>query len=109
MAVWTTDEVGGRVLGRIVEIGSTPVPPTHMVVHLILSDRRTVDISPGHRLSDGRAVGNLRPGDLVDGAMVVSAGLQAYGGGATFDLLPSGPTGVYWANGIRLASTLTRP
>ena len=109
MAVWTTDGTGQRVIGRVIAVGSTPVPTTHQVVHLVLSDGRTVDVSPGHRLPDGRRLGDLRPGDPVDGATVVSAALDVYDGGATFDLLPSGPTGTYWANGIRLASTLADP
>jgi len=106
MAVWTTDGDGRRVSGTVAEVGSTPVPPTHAVVHLVLSDGRTVDVSPGHRLPDGRRLGDLRAGDGVDGATVASAALEPYAGGATFDLLPSGPTGTYWANGILLASTL---
>jgi hypothetical protein len=106
MAVWTTDEAGHRVVGRVLMVGSTPAPTTHVVVHLVLSDGRTADISPGHPLPDGRRLGDLRPGDPVDGATVVSAALEAYDGGATFDLLPSGRTTTYWANGILLASTL---
>ena len=106
MAVWTTDRVGRRVAGRVAEVGSTPVPPTHQIVHLVLSDGRTVDVSPGHPLPDGRRLGDLHPGDAVDGAIVVSAGLEPYAGRATFDLLPSGPTGTYWANGVLLESTL---
>ena len=106
MAVWTTDDRGNRVIGVLLAVGSTPVPPTHRVVHLVLADGRTVDVSPGHRLPDGRRLGDLRPGDRVDGSVVAGAALVAYGGGATFDLLPSGGTGTYWANGIRLASTL---
>jgi hypothetical protein len=106
IGVWTTDGSGRRVLGRIGSVGRTPVPATHQVVHLVLSDGRRVDVSPGHRLPDGRRLGDLRSGDAVDGAAVISAALVAYGGGATFDLLPSGSTGTYWANGILLASTL---
>ena len=106
MPVWTSDREGRRMVGLVIETGSTPVPPTHEVVHLALSDGRAVDASPGHPLPDGRRLGDLRAGDLVDGAIVVSANLGSYGGGATFDLLPSGPTGTYWANGIHLASTL---
>ena len=106
MTVWTTDEAGIRVAGRVMAVGSTPVPRTHQVVHLVLSDGRTVDVSPGHPLPDGRRLGDLRPGDPVDGATVISAVLEAYDGGATFDVLPSGPTGTYRANDILLASTL---
>ena len=106
MTVWTTDELGRRVVGRVLTVGSTPVPTTHRVVHLVLSDGGTVDVSPGHPLPDGRLLGDLRPGDEVDGATVASAALVSYDGGATFDLLPSGPTGTYWANGILLGSSL---
>jgi hypothetical protein len=31
-----------------------------------------------------------------------------YGLPFTFDLLPSGPSGLYWANGVLLGSTLRR-
>ena len=106
MTVWTTDVAGQRVVGRLLVVGWTPVPVTHRVVHLVLSDGRTIDVSPGHRLPDGRRLGDLRSGDQVDEATVVSAALEAYDGGATFDLLPSGATRTYWANGILLASTL---
>jgi hypothetical protein len=42
----------------------------------------------------------------VDGARVVSAMLERYDGGVTFDLLPTGPTAVYFADGVPLGSTL---
>ena len=104
--VWTTDGTGTRVALPLVEVGSTPVPSTHRVVHLVLSDGRTVDVSPGHPTAVGRKVGELRPGDLYDGAIVVRADLTPYAGGATFDVLPAGATGAYWANGVLLGSTL---
>ena len=106
MAVWTADSRGRRVAGRVIAVGSTDVPSTHRVVHLVLADGRTLDASPGHPLPDGRRLGDLRPGDLVDGARVVSAVLVPYAGGATFDVLPSGPTGTYWADAILIGSTL---
>jgi hypothetical protein len=106
--VWTQDESGERIARPIADVGSTPVPATHQVVHLVLADGRTVDVSPGHPLADGRLVGDVRAGDVVDGSTVISADLVAYSGGATFDLLPAGPTGLYWANGILIGSTLGR-
>jgi len=104
--VWTQGESGARVAAALVEIGSTPVPATHQVVYLVLSDGRTVDVSPGHPTADGRRVGDLVAGDAYDGAIVASADRVAYSGGATFDILPAGPTGAYWANGVVLGSTL---
>ena len=107
-AVWTLDGFGRRVAGVVVEVGSTPVDIGHQVVELVLRDGRVVRVSPGHPLPDGRPVAALRAGDTYNGSVVESAERIAYDGGRTFDLLPSGPTGVYWANGIELGSTLFR-
>jgi Hint domain len=104
--VWTIDASGRRTSGRVVAIGKVGVPSTHRVVDLVLDDGRHVRASAGHPLSDGRRLGDVRPGDLVDGARVLSARTVRYDGGATFDLLPGGPTGVYWADGLPLGSTL---
>lgn len=107
--VWTLDLTGRRIAGAVLAVASTPVPSTHRVVRLALSDGRTVAASPGHPLADGRTLGSLRAGDRVDGAWVVLAELVPYAGGRTFDLVVSGPTGLYLAgDGIPLASTLAR-
>lgn len=104
--VWTQGADGSRVALPLIEIGSTPVPSTHRVVQLRLSDGRGVDVSPGHPTADGRKVGDLAAGDAYDAATVVSAELVPYAGGATFDVLPAGATGMYWANGVLLGSTI---
>jgi hypothetical protein len=106
MEVWSLDEAGHRIVATVILAGSTPVPPTHRVVSLVLADGRVLHASPGHPLAEGRQLGDLRAGDLVDGTSVVSADLVAYTGGSTFDLLLSGPTGAYFADGIPLGSTL---
>jgi len=104
--VWTLGSAGARVAAPLLEVGTTPVPSTHEVVRLVLSDGRAVSVSPGHPTEDGRRVGDLRAGDALDGATVTSAERLRYGGGATFDVLPAGGTGAYWANGVLLGSTL---
>jgi hypothetical protein len=104
--VWSIDGVGDRFIATVLRIGRTAVPATHEVVRLVLADGRVVRASPRHPLPDGRLVGDLQPGDEVDGAVVVSAALEPYDGGFTFDLLPSGPTGTYLADGVPLGSTL---
>jgi hypothetical protein len=106
MAVWSTDRSGHRVRAVVVRVGRTPVPATHEVVRLVLADGRSVFVSPGHPTPDGAPVGSLRAGDEFEGTTVVSAALVPYAGGFTFDLLPSGPTGTYFANGVLLGSTL---
>jgi hypothetical protein len=90
----------------VIEVGSTPVPPGNVMVHVRLADGREVWASPGHRTADGRPLGALAVGDPIDGSHVTLWELVPYGGDRTYDLLPAGPTGDYWANGILLASTL---
>jgi hypothetical protein len=106
MPVWTTDLSGRRILGVVLRTGRMQSPLGHQVVRVTLADGRTVVASPGHPTADGRAIGALEPGDQLDGSRVVAAVLVDYAG-ATFDLLPSGPTGTYFVNGVLLGSTLS--
>jgi hypothetical protein len=104
--VWTLDSDGVRIAGTVIALGSTPAPVDHHVVRLRLADGRTVTASPGHPLLDGRPLGEIRTGDLIDGSRVIAADLIRYMGADTFDLVASGPTGAYFAGGIPLGSTL---
>jgi hypothetical protein len=104
--VWTLDAAGRRVAGTVIALGSTPAPLGHHVVRLVLADGRSVLASPRHPLADGRPLGDLRPGDLVDGSRVAAADLIPYGGDDTYDLVVSGPTGIYLAGGVPLGTTL---
>jgi len=76
------------------------------VVTVRLADGRTVTASPGHPTANGRPLGDYQVGDSLDGALVIAVESVTYGEGATYDLLPAGTTGLYWANGILLRSTL---
>jgi hypothetical protein len=107
MLVWTVATDGSRVAARVVEVGSMAVPSGHLMVHLRLADGRELLASPGHRTSDGRPLGTLSIGDEVDGSKVTLWELVTYDSSRTYDLLPAGPTGEYWANGIPLSSTLS--
>ena len=78
MVVWTAGADGKRIAAQVLEVGSIVVPAGHQMVHLVLADGRELLASPGHRNAGDR----------------------------TYDLLPAGPTGTYWADGIQLASTL---
>jgi hypothetical protein len=104
--VWTQAGDGSRVAAPVVEVGSMEAPPGHMMVHLVLADRRELLVSPGHKTGDGRAMGSLRTGDQLDGSTITQWELVPYAGERTYDLLPAGASGHYWANGIPLSSTL---
>jgi hypothetical protein len=104
--VWTADRCGGRVPAVVLRATKTLAPPTHSMVHVALSDGRELDASPGHPTADGRTLGDLSVGDSLDGSRVLRAERRPYRRAYTYDLLPSGEKGLYWANGILLASTL---
>jgi hypothetical protein len=104
--VWTRDASGARVAAPVLRLGSTPSAVGHRVVRLVLRDGRTVLASPRHPLADGRALGELEAGAFVDGARIESVELVPYAGESTWDLLPDGDTGIYWADGVPLGSTL---
>lgn len=104
--VWTVSASGERILGTILKTGRVIVPASHRMVHVILSDGRELWVSPGHPTADGRILGDLKAGDVLDGARVTQVKLVPYGQLATYDLLPSGGTGFYWANEILIGSTL---
>jgi hypothetical protein len=107
MTVWTEGVDSGRVAAPVIEVGSAQVPTGHLMVHLTLADGRDLLVSPGHRMGDGRQAGTLNVGDSLDGSVVTLWELVPYSGDRTYDLLPGGQTGRYWANGILMSSTLT--
>jgi len=104
--VWTIDGTGRRVAGSVIALGSTEAPADHHVIHVTLADGRSVTASPGHPLADGRQLGMLRVGDVVDGSPIVALETIPYGGGETFDMVASGATGAYFADGVPLGTTL---
>jgi len=105
-SVWTMNETGERVPGKILKLGSVNVPATHQVIHLVLSDGRELWASRGHPTADGQLLSHVKLNDWMDGARVILVERLPYAGSKTYDLLPSGETGFYWANGILLGSTL---
>jgi hypothetical protein len=106
MPVEKLDAAGNRIEGAIVKISKTLVPVPFLMVKLSLEDGRSITASPGHPSAAGQALGEYKVGDTLDGAKVIIVENVLYNGLATYDILPSGKTGQYWANGILLGSTL---
>ncbi|KKP42418.1 MAG: hypothetical protein UR31_C0015G0018 [Parcubacteria group bacterium GW2011_GWA2_33_14] len=106
MAVWTTDEFGKRIRATVIETSKVLAPSTHQVIHIILDDKRELFASPLHPVGDGRTMQDILLGDLLDGSRVISVKNIPYDKEYTYDILPSGKTGLYWANGILIDSTL---
>ena len=104
--VWTVDQDGERVPLPVIRTSATDVSATYRALSVTLDDGRTVIASPGHPSGEGKPLGDYRVGDWLDGALVASVCLTPYTGTRTYDLLPEGATGLYWAGGILLKSTL---
>jgi hypothetical protein len=107
MIVWTLDATGHRAGSSVLLVSHRAAPLGHEILRLALADGRTVEASPGHPTADGRLLGDLRQGDLLDGSAVTAVQRVSYVGD-TWDLLPAGATGFYWADGVLLGSTLGR-
>jgi hypothetical protein len=105
MIVWTRDASGWRVAAPVIAVIHRQALLGQHMLRLTLSDGRVVEASPDHPTLTGRRVGDLTPGDPLDGSRVTTIEERPYAG-ATWDLLPAGSTGTYWANGVLLASTL---
>jgi hypothetical protein len=103
--IWTLDAAGRRVEGHVVHAGSTPIVGGHTLVQVTLADGRVVAASAGHPDLDGRALAELERGAALSGSTIVAIEPVPYTGARTYDVLPSGPTGAYWAEGVVLQSS----
>jgi hypothetical protein len=106
MPVWTADASGTRVAATVLRTARRAVAVGHPMIRITLADGRFVAASPGHPTRAGRAFASLNPGARLDGARIVAIDVLASNEPYTYDLLPSGPTGAYWADGVLIGSTL---
>jgi len=106
MTVLTQNSSGQKQTGTILKTGRTLATTNHTMVHVVLADKRELYVSPNHPTADGRLFGELLAGDTLDGSKIKSAEQVPYNGTYTYDILPSGQTGFYWADGILVSSTL---
>jgi hypothetical protein len=108
--VWTLGANGARVAAPLVATTRVPVSRGHVMARVAFDDGREISASPGHPTcgARGRTIDDLTRGARYDGAVVRVESRFDYEGDATYDLLPAGPTGCYWANGVLLGSSLTR-
>jgi hypothetical protein len=80
----------------------------HHVLHITFDNGRTIDMTAGHPLPDGRPLSTLHPGSTLLGGTVISVVSVPYAYDATYDILPASPSGAYFASDVLIGSTLTR-
>jgi hypothetical protein len=105
-SVWSRNLQGERVEAIVEKVESVGAPEHHRVLNLTLEDGRHFTASPGHPDIHGKALETYKIGDLLDGSAITQKSLVNYGEKRTWDLVPSGPTGHYLAEGVWLGSTL---
>src|SRR5207247_8025739 len=103
MTVWSVDRGGHRI--RAVVLRTRRLAARGELLRIHLEDGRSVTVSSRHPTASGRLVGRLGIGDRFAGSQIRAIAAVPYRG-FTFDLLPSGPTGDYVADGVLLGSTL---
>jgi hypothetical protein len=106
--VLTLDETGRRISATVQHVGSTLAGASHRVVRVELTDGRVVTGSPGHPRAGGGTLGDLREGDVLDGARVARVTRIPLDGERTWDILPSGPTGYYVIDGVVLRTSFAQ-
>lgn len=105
--VWTVDSLGYKVQAVIIQKTKKPALKNHKMAHVILKDGRELFVSPGHPTIDNRKIGSLLKGQFLDKYQISSLNIIPYKEKYTYDILPYGDTGGYWANNILIGSTLS--
>jgi hypothetical protein len=102
--VYSIDE-HGIVVVPLLQVNRTEVSD-HTVLSIHLENGRELLISADHPLGDGRLLSDLDVGETLHGASIASVGEVAYGEPATYDILPATTSGIYFAAGLPIGSTL---
>jgi hypothetical protein len=96
----------GRVVPVPIRTTTRVAAHDHSVVRLVIEGGVVLEISAPHPTADGRTIGALRPGDVLDGVRVSSATIVRYEHEFTYDILPDSDSGTYFAGGVLVGSTL---
>jgi len=107
MLVWTQDSHGAREARPVIDTATIAIQGSHDVALIRLEDGRSLTSSLLHPVLGGRLIADLSRGDLYDASPIADVTVLPYAESHTHDILPAGDTGVYWANGIPVGSTLT--
>lgn len=106
--VWTDDGLGKTFPNFVINIRRQLVK-NHRIMSLRLADGRNLSISPSHPTANYRRIDQLSVGDKFARSIVTHIKKLKYQEKYTYDILPGGPTGTYWANNILIGSTLFKP
>lgn len=104
--VWSLDRNGVRVLVPVRRVARVALRGAVPLLAVRLRDGAELVAAGAHPTAAGTRLWDVRPGDLLGAARIESVRLRYLRLEATYDLLPASMTGVYWASGALLGSTL---
>lgn len=104
--IYTLNRNHRRITVPVLKISKTEVSKTHYMIHLTMTDGRHLFASPDHPLAESRKIRQLNIGEKYDNSSIKSIELKKYQNTYTYDILPKGDTGFYWADDILIGSTL---
>jgi hypothetical protein len=103
--VYSVDGAAIRAV-PILRVNRTPVV-NHRVLRVTLENGRSLEMTAGHPLPDGRPLSSLFSGSVLLGGTVLSVLSVPYEHDATYDILPASTSGAYFASGVLIGSTLS--
>jgi len=106
--VYSVDASGRRVTVSVARVARRETPGPHLMLRLALADGRVLVAAGAHPAADGRPLRDLLSGERYDASPILSTDYVESSAPTTFDILPAGASGEYWANGILVGSTLAR-
>lgn len=104
--VWTINKTGKKIISKIIRTIKVAVGSNYRILDIVLEDGRRLLVSPAHPNINGRALSESIKGSYLDRSRVVSVRSIHYKSMNTYDILPGGQTGGYWANGVLIGSTI---
>lgn len=81
----------------------------HEVVRVALANGQVLEVSADHPTADGRNFAQLHEGSELSDVGILDVRLIRYEHEFTYDILPASSTGVYFAAGVAIGSTLHSP
>lgn len=105
--VYTQNKAGKKISTPIIEKSKVKVTSLHKMVYLNFNNGSDLIVSPDHPATGTQKIRELFPDETYDQTKISSVSLIDYDHNHTYDILPDGDTGYYWANNILIGSTLT--
>ena len=105
--VYTQTKAGKKISMPIIKKSKVKVTSLHKMVYLNFSNGNDLIASPDHPATRAKKIRELFPSEAYDQTKINSVSLINYDHSHTYDILPDGDTGYYWANNILIGSTLT--